>query len=87
MMSSKIKSMAVAAGAAALALAPTAALACAMCGLSPGDHAGHAYNTSVLFMLVGPYLTVAAIGGIFYAAWRRANRRRDTVAAPTSIKR
>ncbi len=84
MISNKIKSIGAAAAAVALVLAPKAALACAMCGLSPGDHAGHAYNTSVLFMLVGPYLTVAAIGGIFFAAWRRANRRGHS---PTSIKR
>ncbi len=70
--------------AAAIVAAPGLAGACAMCGLSPGDHAGHAYNTSVLFMLIGPYLTVAAIGGIFYAAWRRANRRDGSA---TSIKR
>jgi hypothetical protein len=87
MKSNRIKSIGAAAIGAALALAPQAALACAMCGLSPGDHAIHAYNTSVLFMLIGPYLTIAAIGGIFYAAWRRANRPRDTVSAPTSIKR
>ncbi len=84
MRSDKIKSLGAAVVTAGLALAPKTALACAMCGLSPGDHAGHAYNTSVLFMLVGPYLTVAAIGGIFYAAWRRANRRDGS---PTSIKR
>src|SRR5262249_11678375 len=38
----------------AIAAAPQIANACAMCGLSPGDHAGHAYNTSVLFMLSAP---------------------------------
>ena len=86
MRSGKIKSIGGAAAAALLALAPKAAFACAMCGLSPGDHAGHAYNTSVLFMLVGPYFTVAAIGGIIFAAWRRANRHRDAASAPTSIK-
>jgi hypothetical protein len=86
MMSGKFK-FGAAAVAATLALAPKAALACAMCGLSPGDHAGHAYNTSVLFMLIGPYFTVAAIGGIIFVAWRRANRHRDAVSAPTSMKR
>ena len=58
--------------AAAAALAPRAAHACAMCGLSPGDHAGHAYNTSVLFMLAGPYVTFSILAGIVYIAWRRA---------------
>ena len=56
---------------------PRVAQACAMCGLSPGDSAGHAYNTSVLFMLAGPYVTVAAIGGIVFVAWRRAHKERQ----------
>jgi hypothetical protein len=55
--------------------APRLANACAMCGLSPGDHAGHAYNTSVLFMLASPYVSFAAIGGITYWAYRRSTRR------------
>lgn len=70
-----LKSIAAASGAALVALAPRAALACAMCGLSPGDHAGHAYNTSVLFMLSGPYVTAGLIGGIVFFAYRRATRR------------
>ena len=70
--------------AATIAAAPQFANACAMCGLSPGDSAGHAYNTSVLFMLAGPYITVLAIGGIVFAVWRRAQRKeRATVAAAT----
>lgn len=58
-----------------LAAAAGAANACAMCGLSPGDHAIEAFNTSVLFMLAGPYLTIAAIGGILYGAYRRSLRK------------
>ncbi len=73
--------------AAALALAPCAALACAMCGLSPGDHAGHAYNTSVLFMLAAPYVTFAAIGGIVFAAMRKAYRRGNGASASSAVKR
>jgi len=71
--------------AAAIAAAPQIANACAMCGLSPGDSAGHAYNTSVLFMLAGPYLTVLAIGGVLFAIWKRAQRkeRANVVAAAT----
>jgi len=59
----------------ATAALPRLANACAMCGLSPGDSAGHAYNTSVLFMLAGPYVTVGLVGGIIYLAWKRAQRR------------
>jgi hypothetical protein len=49
--------------------------ACAMCGLGPNDRGGHAFNTSVLFMLAGPYVTLSVIGGALYYAWRRATRR------------
>jgi hypothetical protein len=59
-----------------IAAAPGIASACAMCGLSPGDHAGHAYNTSVLFMLAGPYVTFGLIGGLIFYIWHRAKRAR-----------
>jgi hypothetical protein len=55
-------------------LAPQVASACALCGLSPGDSAGHAFNTSVLFMLLGPYVTFGAIGGIVVFAIRRGRK-------------
>jgi hypothetical protein len=58
-----------------VAAAPGLANACAMCGLSPGDHAGHAFNTSVLFMLLSPYVSFAAIGGITYFVYRRSIRQ------------
>jgi len=58
-----------------VAAAAGVADACAMCGLSPGDHAIHAFNTSVLFMLAGPYVTLAAIGAILYGAYRRSVRK------------
>jgi len=63
-----------AAAVSAIAAAPGLANACAMCGLSPGDHAGHAYNTSVLFMLSAPYVTFGLIGSIVFFAWRRSRR-------------
>ena len=68
-----------------VAAAPRIADACAMCGLPPGDTAGHAYNASVLFMLAGPYFTVLAIGAIVFAMWKRAQRkpRADADAAAT----
>ncbi len=58
----------------AIAAAPGAASACAMCGLTPGDHAERAFGLSVLAMLSAPYLTVAAVGGVLYLAWRKAQR-------------
>ncbi len=65
----------VAQAAAMLTAAAGAANACAMCGLSPGDHAIHAFNTSVIFMLAGPYITIAAISAILYGAYRRSIRK------------
>ncbi len=58
------------------AIAATAgvASACAMCGLTPGDHAERAFGISVLAMLSAPYLTAGAIGGVIYFAWRKAQR-------------
>jgi hypothetical protein len=55
--------------------APRIANACATCGLSEGDRAFHAYKASVLFMLVSPYASFAAIGGITYFVYRRSQRK------------
>jgi hypothetical protein len=70
-----------------VAASPQVASACAMCGLSPGDHAGHAFNTSVLFMLISPYVSFAAIGGIAYLAYRRSMRKGDDSNPPTIVRR
>lgn len=58
----------------AIAAAPRVASACAMCGLTAGDHAERAFGWSVLVMLSGPYVTVGAVGGALYLAWRKAQR-------------
>jgi hypothetical protein len=55
--------------------APQIANACATCGLSDGDAAFHAYKASVLFMLVSPYASFAAIGGITYFVYKRSQRK------------
>ena len=70
-----------------VAASPRIASACAMCGLSPGDHAGHAFNTSVLFMLASPYVSFAAIGGITWYVYRRSTRADRDSNPPTSMKR
>jgi hypothetical protein len=70
-----------------VAASPRIANACAMCGLSPGDHAGHAFNTSVLFMLASPYVSFAAIGGITYLVYRRSIRKDADSNPPTIVKR
>lgn len=76
----KLGTVVMAAIAAIVAAAPRLANACAMCGLSPGDHAGHAYNSSVLFMLASPYISFFAIGGVVYFIYRRSNRQDRDVA-------
>jgi len=86
MRNSRLKGLAATLAAAVVGAAPQIANACAMCGLSPGDHAGHAYNTSVLFMLASPYVSFAAIGGIAYFTYRRA-RRNEARNHPTVGKR
>jgi len=70
-----------------VAASPRIASACAMCGLSPGDHAGHAFNTSVLFMLASPYVSFAAIGGITWYVYRRSTRADRDANPPTILKR
>ena len=64
-----------------IALAPQVANACAVCGLGPNDVGGHAFNSSVLFMMAVPYTTVALIGGAVYLTWRKAQRRQDALLA------
>lgn len=61
-----------------IAAAPRVASACAVCGLGPNDVGGHAFNSSVLFMMAVPYSTFALIGGFVYLAWRRAHRRPES---------
>ena len=75
------KLLAIATGLASMtiALAPQAANACAVCGLGPNDVGGHAFNSSVLFMMAVPYTTVALIGGAVYLTWRRGQRRQDSL--------
>ncbi|HKM99689.1 MAG TPA: hypothetical protein VJX23_04180 [Candidatus Binataceae bacterium] len=70
-----------------VALAPRIASACAMCGLPPGDAAGHAYNASVLFMLIGPYFTVAAMAGVLFAIYKRAQRKEQASAVSGANRR
>jgi len=73
--STKLKGAAMTMVTAIVAAAPRLANACATCGLADGDQAFHAYKTSVLFMLVSPYASFAAIGGITYLYYRRSIRR------------
>jgi hypothetical protein len=73
--STKLKGVAITIAAAIVAAVPRLANACATCGLADGDQAFHAYKTSVLFMLVSPYASFAAIGGIAYFAYRRSQRK------------
>ena len=77
-MMKKSKNVALASAvAASAAIAPRAALACAMCGLPPGDVSSHAYNSSVLFMMIAPYTIVAGTALGLYVAYRNARKRRN----------
>jgi hypothetical protein len=87
MKNTRLKVLATTAIAAIVAAAPRLANACAMCGLSPGDHAGHAYNTSVLFMLLSPYISFGIIGGITYYVYRRSTSQDRESITPTIGKR
>ena len=73
--STKLKGAAMTIATAIVTAVPRLANACATCGLADGDQAFHAYKTSVLFMLVSPYASFAAIGGIAYFAYRRSQRK------------
>ena len=73
--STKLIALAMTMATAIVAAVPRLANACATCGLADGDQAFHAYKTSVLFMLVSPYASFAAIGGIAYFAYRRSQRK------------
>jgi hypothetical protein len=59
-----------------------AAHACAVCVTGVGDPTADAFNWSVLFLMVMPYLVVGSIaGGLFYAYRRTASKRDHTEAA------
>jgi hypothetical protein len=60
---------------AVVAAVPRLANACATCGLADTDQAFHAYKTSVVFMLISPYVSFAAIGGVTYLFYRRSQRQ------------
>ena len=64
---------------AAIIAAPRLAHACAMCGL-PGDHGIHAFNTSVLFMLIAPYVIFGSIVAIVFVSYRKAIKSRNAAA-------
>ena len=64
-----------------IAFVPRVANACAVCGLGPNDVGGHAFNSSVLFMMAVPYSTFAIIAGAIYFTWRRAHRKHDSSIA------
>ena len=78
MRSDRLLTIAVAFIALTIGVTPQLANACAVCGLGPNDVGGHAFNSSVLFMMAVPYTTFALIGGLVYFAWRKAQRRQDS---------
>ena len=75
MRSTKLTAAAATIASAIAAAVPRLANACATCGLADTDQAFHAYKTSVVFMLISPYVSFAAIGGITYLYYRRSQRQ------------
>lgn len=83
----KLKAAAITIASAIVAAVPRLAIACATCGLSEDSHALHAYKASTLVLLVSPYVSFAAIGGITYFVYRRSIRQDRNSAPPTIAKR
>ena len=75
MRSTKLTAAATTIASAIAAAVPRLANACATCGLADTDPAFHAYKTSVVFMLISPYVSFAAIGGVTYLFYRRSQRQ------------
>jgi hypothetical protein len=73
--STKLTAVATTIVSAVAAAVPRIANACATCGLADTDQAFHAYKTSVVFMLISPYVSFAAIGGVTYLFYRRSQRQ------------
>jgi hypothetical protein len=64
-----------------IATLPKLAYACAMCGLPAGDHEAHAFNTSVLFMMLVPYSIVLIISAALFFSYRSGKKRLAEQAA------
>ncbi len=77
MKGARLKAIATMMVSAIVAAAPTLANACATCGLSDGSPAFQAYKTSALFLVASPYASFAAIGGITYFVYKRAQRKNE----------
>ena len=84
-LSLKLRSIAILASAILIA-APRIAQACAMCGLPPGDHATFAFHTSVLFMLLSPYVIFGVVAGIVYSSWRTAMKKRRAAGDAVRVR-
>jgi hypothetical protein len=64
---------------------PSVTLACAVCVPGANDPVADAFNWSVLFLMVMPYLVVGSIaGGLFYAHRRGAKRDEPESAQPVA---
>ena len=60
--------------------------ACSVCITGASDPTADAFNSSVLFLMVTPYVVVGAIaGGLFYAYRRAAAKQKQTEAAESLV--
>lgn len=62
---------------ASLTMNPSIAGACAVCVTGTSDAVADAFNWSVLFLMVTPYLVVGSIAGALFYAHRRAARKTE----------
>jgi len=72
--------------AAAILAAPGVVQACAMCGLAPGDHEAHAFNSSVLFMLSAPYLITGGVLLGLYIVYKRRARSNAALREGNNVR-
>src|ERR687891_3023812 len=61
---------------------PPVTLACAVCVPGVNDPVADAFNWSVLFLMVMPYLVVGSIAGGFFFAHRRGGEGEGAGTAP-----
>jgi hypothetical protein len=77
--------VALAAGGSAFISVPMISHACSVCLTGAGDPTADAFNASVLFLMVMPYVVVGSIVGGLIFMYRRAVKRRDKTEGAQSI--
>ena len=66
-------------------MAPALARACAVCLTGANDATAEAFNWSILFLMIAPYLVFGSIGTCLYILYRRSMARRAADEAAQSV--